>query len=150
VRFRPGPEPRTSFFPAKRPKYGRPYSRTIPEPYRSFILTVLYGFGPYRTVTVPYIRSENGDTAYKHITAHNTATRVVVHYNDEKRCYTHSGTYSHKGRSIQKTMRNGATHNKATPVPEGRARPEAGGSRNKQMQACILFFTHKESRHRAV
>jgi hypothetical protein len=23
---------------------------------------------PYRTVTVPYIRSENGETAYKHIT----------------------------------------------------------------------------------
>ena len=44
----------------------RPVSRTIPEPYRIFILTVLYGFGPYRTVTVPYIRSENGDTAYKH------------------------------------------------------------------------------------
>jgi hypothetical protein len=46
--------------------YGLPVSRTVPEPYRIFILTVLYGFGPYRTVTVPYIRSENGDTAYKH------------------------------------------------------------------------------------
>jgi len=40
--------------------------RTVPEPYSSFILTVLYGFEPYRTVTVPDIRSENGDTAYKH------------------------------------------------------------------------------------
>ena len=45
--------------------YGRPVSRTVPEPYRIFVLTV-YGFGPYHTVTVPYIRSENGDTAYKH------------------------------------------------------------------------------------
>ena len=48
--------------------YGRPVSRTVPELYRIFILTVLYGFGPYRTVSVPYIRSENGDTAYKHST----------------------------------------------------------------------------------
>jgi hypothetical protein len=33
-----------------------------------FVLTVLYGFGPYCTVTVPYLWSENGDTAYKHNT----------------------------------------------------------------------------------
>jgi len=32
--------------------YGRPVSRTVPEPYRIFILTVLYGFGPYRNRTI--------------------------------------------------------------------------------------------------
>ena len=71
VRFRPGFEPRTSFFPAKKQINGRPVSRTVPEPYISFILTVLYGFEPYRTVTVPDIRSENGDTAYKHSPGYN-------------------------------------------------------------------------------
>jgi hypothetical protein len=50
--------------------YGRPVSRTVPELYRIFSLTILYGFRPYRTVTVQYIRSENGDTAYKHSPAY--------------------------------------------------------------------------------
>jgi hypothetical protein len=56
-------------------------STGFPYRNRTFILTVLYGFGLYRTVTVPYIRSENGDTAYKHNTVDNgqpaTATQTT-------------------------------------------------------------------------
>jgi len=56
----------------------------FPVPYRNrtifhiSILTVLYGFGPYRTVTVPYIRSENRDTAYKHSTDHYCVSAGAV------------------------------------------------------------------------
>ena len=57
--------------------------RSTGFPYRIFILTVLYGFGPYRTVTVPYMRSENVDTAYKHSTGTDT---VACIYNVDGNC----------------------------------------------------------------
>jgi len=44
---------------------GFPYcTKTVPY----FHFDRIINFGPYRTVIVPYIRSENGDTAYKHNT----------------------------------------------------------------------------------